>query len=120
MPSPSSTSIGFLDEIVSRFFPLASSTRIEVDGRLAERRAGVVGREDLVVRVALLRVALGAPLAHADAVPVAVAADEEERAGAGRRDVLRDLTSGAACGVAANVTAATTAERAASERTGRL
>ncbi len=30
MPSPSSTVIGFFDEIVSFFFPLASSTRIDV------------------------------------------------------------------------------------------
>ena len=30
MPSPSSTAIGFFDEMVSVFFPLASRTRIEV------------------------------------------------------------------------------------------
>src|SRR5205814_5756141 len=58
-------------------------------GRLGERRARVVGREDLVVRVALLRVALGSPLTHPHAVPVAVAADEEEGSGLRRGDIVR-------------------------------
>src|SRR5262249_61684989 len=38
-------------------------------GRLAELRAGVVGVEDLLVPVPLLRVALRAPLTHAPPVP---------------------------------------------------
>ena len=58
-------------------------------GRLGERRARVVGREDLVVRVALLRVALGSPLTHPHAVPVAVTADEEEGSGLRRGDIVR-------------------------------
>ena len=93
MPSPSSTVIGLSEETVSLFCPFASRTRIEVAVVWPSVVPGVVGGEDLLVRVALERVALSAPLPHADAVPVAVAADEEERPGAGRRDVLPGRTS---------------------------
>ena len=58
--------------------------------RQTSRGARVVRREDLVGREALQRVALGAPLSHADAVSVAVAADEEQGSRAGGRDVLLD------------------------------
>ncbi len=54
------------------------------DRRLADRGAGVVVREDLLCRPAVLRVAVRAVLAHPDAVPPAVAGEEEQRPGAGR------------------------------------
>ena len=50
-----------------------------LDGRRAELGAGVVVRENLVVRVAVLRIAVRAPLAHSDAVAPTVADDEELR-----------------------------------------
>src|SRR5262245_18351671 len=55
--------------------------------RLPDRRTGVVVVEDLRCGPAVLRVAVGAVLAEPDAVPPAVAGEDEERAGAVRRDV---------------------------------
>ena len=49
--------------------------------RLDELRARVVVGEDLLVRNAALRLAVRAPLAHADAVPPAATADDERRRG---------------------------------------
>src|SRR3954453_19603329 len=56
------------------------------DLRMAERGGGVVVGEDPVVRPAVLRVAVGAPLAQAEAVPPAVAADDD----GGRRGARQD------------------------------
>ena len=57
---------------------------------LRELRARVVAREDRLVADALQREAVGAVLAHADAVPEAGAADHEPRGGMGRRGAGED------------------------------
>jgi hypothetical protein len=57
---------------------------------LRELRARVVAREDRLVADALQREAVGAVLAHADAVPEAGAADDEARGGMGRRSAGKD------------------------------
>ncbi len=57
--------------------------------RLPERRARVVVREDLVVRLPLERLAVGAPLAHADAVAPAASGHDEQRLTGGGRGLRR-------------------------------
>ena len=60
------------------FLPSTSSTRTVVTFAGAERRARVVVGEDPVVRPAVLRVAVGAPLAEAEAVPPAMPSQDED------------------------------------------
>jgi hypothetical protein len=62
----------------------------DLSARAADRRAGVVVREDLPVRAACVRLAVCAVLAHPDAVPPATAGDDEQRlAGSRGRGLLR-------------------------------
>ena len=68
------------------------------DRRLADRGAGVVVREDLLGRPAVLGVAVRAVLAHPDAVPPAVAREEEQRPGAGGGDEARSRADGGRSG----------------------
>ncbi len=62
--------------------------------RGAERRPRVVVSEDPVVRPAVLRVAVRAPLAQPQPVPPAVAADDEHGRSGARDDTRRRATTG--------------------------
>ncbi len=64
---------------------LQQHPHLRLRGELGELRAGVVARQDRRVVDALQGEAVGAVLAHADAVPEARAADDHARGGMGRR-----------------------------------
>jgi len=78
VPVPSLIFTSASDEMVT-LAVFASKTRTRLTGAVPELRAGVVVRENLVVRRAMLRIPLRAVLAHADSVAPAVAADQEAR-----------------------------------------
>ena len=76
-PRASTTMNGAGDPIRTDGFGCASSTRTVPRLRDPDVRLRVVVREDPLVVEAVPRVALGAPLAHADAVPPAAAVEQE-------------------------------------------
>ena len=78
-PAASMTVHGVVETRASPSSPRRGGHADGRDLRVAERRARVVVREDPVVRPAVLRVAVGAPLAQAEAVAPAVPAEDERR-----------------------------------------
>ena len=85
-------------------------------GRLPDGRALVVVGEDVVVRPALLRVAVRAPLGHAHSVAPPSAADHEDgRAGKGLRRGLCAVLEEAPARTTAATSAARSVERAMSQ-----
>ena len=82
LPRASTTRNGFVELIFDRGRPLGEQHAHRPRGHDAQLGAAVVVRQDPLVAPARLGVALGAVLAHPDAVAPAAAVDHEERAGA--------------------------------------